>query len=78
MYFSRDNIYNSQRCSKGLVLPENSRLTVFLKAVFPEINPHTKGQLINDKGAKNTQWRKESLFPKCAMKTGQLQEKEHN
>ena len=74
MYFSRDNIYNSQRCSKGLVISENSRLTVFLKAVFP----HTKGQLIYDKGAKNTQWRNESLFHKCAMKTGQLQEKEHN
>ena len=74
MYFSRDNIYNSQRCSKGLVISENSRLTVFLKDVFQ----HTKGQLIYDKGAKNTQWRNESLFHKCAMKTGQLQEKEHN
>ena len=30
----------------------------------PEINPHTNGQLIFNKGGKNTQWRKESLFSK--------------
>ena len=27
----------------------------------PEINPHTYGQLIFNKGGKNIQWRKESL-----------------
>ena len=29
-----------------------------------EIKPHINGQLIFDKGAKNIQWRKESLFNK--------------
>ena len=42
----------------------------------PEINPHTYGHHIFDKGGKNIQWRKTASSISGAGKTGQLNVKE--
>ena len=47
-----------------MVLAQKQKYISMEKIESPEINPPTYGDLIFNKGIKNIQWRKESLFNK--------------
>jgi hypothetical protein len=53
-----------------MVLAQNRQEDQWIRIEDPDINPHIYSQLIFNKGAQNTQWRKDNLSTNASGKIG--------